>query len=64
MEILLPDGAASQNPLMDVRSSSPPSQVELDSVTALLNEAEGRSIKLSKDVSSVSSQLQDAQVRQ
>ena len=38
-------------------------QTELDSVTGLLNEAEGKNIKLSKDVSSLSSQLQDAQVR-
>lgn len=37
--------------------------MELDSVTGLLNEAEGKNIKLSKDVSSLSSQLQDAQVR-
>uniref|UniRef100_A0A8C4HLT5 Myosin heavy chain 11 n=1 Tax=Dicentrarchus labrax TaxID=13489 RepID=A0A8C4HLT5_DICLA len=36
-------------------------QVELDSVTNLLNEAEGKNIKLSKDVSSLSSQLQDSQ---
>ncbi|MEQ2194596.1 hypothetical protein XENOCAPTIV_000303 [Xenoophorus captivus] len=36
-------------------------QMELDSVTGLLNEAEGKNIKLSKDVSSLSSQLQDAQ---
>lgn len=32
-------------------------------MTGLLNEAEGKNIKLSKDVSSLSSQLQDAQVR-
>lgn len=37
-------------------------QVELESVTNLLNEAEGKNIKLSKDVSSLSSQLQDSQV--
>ena len=37
-------------------------QVELDSATGLLNEAEGKNIKLSKDVSSLSSQLQDAHV--
>lgn len=37
--------------------------MELDSVTAVLNEAEGKNIKLSKDVSSLSSQLQDAQVK-
>ena len=37
-------------------------QVELESVTNLLNEAEGKNIKLSKDVSSFSSQLQDSQV--
>lgn len=36
--------------------------MELDSVTGLLNEAEGKNIKLSKDVSTLSSQLQDAQV--
>lgn len=43
--------------------SLPLCQMELDSVTGLLNEAEGKNIKLSKDVSSLSSQLQDAQVR-
>lgn len=37
-------------------------QVELESVTNLLNEAESKNIKLSKDVSSLSSQLQDSQV--
>lgn len=37
-------------------------QVELDGVTGLLNEAEGKNIKLSKDVSTLNSQLQDAQV--
>lgn len=37
-------------------------QVELESVTNLLNEAEGKNIKLSKDVSSLTSQLQDSQV--
>lgn len=36
--------------------------MELDSVTSLLNEAEGKNIKLSKDVSTLNSQLQDAQV--
>uniref|UniRef100_A0A8B9L7B7 Myosin, heavy chain 11b, smooth muscle n=1 Tax=Astyanax mexicanus TaxID=7994 RepID=A0A8B9L7B7_ASTMX len=35
--------------------------MELDSVTALLNEAEGKNIKLSKDVSTLNSQLHDAQ---
>lgn len=38
-------------------------QVELESVTNLLNEAEGKNIKLSKDVSSLTSQLQDSQVK-
>lgn len=37
-------------------------QVELDGVTGLLNEAEGKNIKLSKDVSTLNSQLQDTQV--
>lgn len=37
-------------------------QMELDGVTGVLNDAEGKNIKLSKDVSSLSSQLQDAQV--
>lgn len=37
-------------------------QVELESVTALLNEAEGKTIKLSKDVATLSSQVQDTQV--
>lgn len=36
-------------------------QIELESVTTLLNEAEGKNIKLSKDVSSLTSQLQDTQ---
>lgn len=39
-----------------------PPQVELDGVTGLLNEAEGKNIKLSKDVSTLNSQLQDTQV--
>lgn len=38
-------------------------QVELEGVTNLLNEAESKNIKLSKDVSSLSSQLQDSQVK-
>lgn len=37
-------------------------QIELESVTNLLNEAESKNIKLSKDVSSITSQLQDTQV--
>lgn len=37
-------------------------QVELESVTNLLNEAEGKNIKLSKDVASLTSQVQDTQV--
>lgn len=41
---------------------SAPCQVELDGVTSLLNEAEGKNIKLNKDVSTLNSQLQDAQV--
>lgn len=36
--------------------------MELDGVTSLLNEAEGKNIKLSKDISTLNSQLQDAQV--
>uniref|UniRef100_A0A8D3EBQ9 Myosin heavy chain 11 n=1 Tax=Scophthalmus maximus TaxID=52904 RepID=A0A8D3EBQ9_SCOMX len=36
-------------------------QVELEGVTNLLNEAEGKNIKLSKDVASFTSQLQDTQ---
>lgn len=39
-------------------------QIELESVTNLLNEAEGKNIKLSKDVASLTSQVQDTQVRQ
>lgn len=39
-----------------------PPQVELDGVTSLLNEVEGKNIKLSKDVSTLNSQLQDTQV--
>lgn len=38
-------------------------QVELEGVTNLLNEAEGKNIKLSKDVSSLTSQVHDTQVR-
>lgn len=38
-------------------------QIELESVTNLLNEAESKNIKLSKDVSSIASQLQDTQVK-
>lgn len=38
-------------------------QVELDGVSSLLNEAEGKNIKLSKDMSTLNSQLQDAQAR-
>lgn len=34
----------------------------MESVTNLLNEAESKNIKLSKDVSSLTSQLQDSQV--
>ena len=37
-------------------------QIELESVTNLLNEAEGKNIKLSKDVTALSSQVQDTQV--
>lgn len=36
--------------------------MELDGMTGLLNEAEGKNIKLSKDVSTLNSQLHDAQV--
>lgn len=36
--------------------------MELDGVIGLLNETEGKNIKLSKDVSTLNSQLQDAQV--
>lgn len=37
-------------------------QVELEGVTNLLNDAEGKNIKLSKDVSSLTAQVQDTQV--
>lgn len=37
-------------------------QMELETVSGLLNEAEGKNIKLSKDMSGLTSQLQDAQV--
>lgn len=37
-------------------------QVELEGVANLLNEAEGKNIKLSKDISTLNSQLQDTQV--
>lgn len=39
-------------------------QIELESVTNLLNEAESKNIKLSKDVTSITSQLQDTQVNE
>lgn len=41
---------------------SHPSQNEVESVTGMLNEAEGKAIKLTKDVASLGSQLQDTQV--
>lgn len=37
-------------------------QNEVESVTGMLNEAEGKAIKLAKDVASLGSQLQDTQV--
>lgn len=37
-------------------------QNEVESVTIMLNEAEGKAIKLGKDVASLGSQLQDTQV--
>lgn len=39
-----------------------PTQVELDSVTGLLNQSDSKSSKLSKDFSALESQLQDTQV--
>lgn len=39
-----------------------PLQLELDNVNSLLSEAEGKSIKATKDWSAVESQLQDVQV--
>lgn len=38
------------------------SQMEYNNVNSILNEAEGKNIKLSKDVASLNSQLQDTQV--
>lgn len=38
------------------------SQVEVENVTSLLNEAESKNIKLTKDVAALGSQLQDTQV--
>lgn len=38
-------------------------QSELDNVSSLLSQAEGKNIKSSKDLSSIESQLQDAQVQ-
>lgn len=38
------------------------SQVEVENVTGLLNEAESKNIKLTKDVAALGSQLQDTQV--
>lgn len=40
-----------------------PTQVELDSVTGLLNQSDSKSSKLTKDFSALESQLQDTQVR-
>lgn len=37
-------------------------KIELEGVTNLLNEAEGKNSKLSKDVSSLTAQVQDSQV--
>jgi len=39
------------------------STIELEGVTTLLNEAEGKNVKLGKDVSSLSTQVQDGQKR-
>lgn len=41
---------------------SHPPQNEVESVTSMLNDAEGKAIKLAKDVASLGSQLQDTQV--
>lgn len=38
-------------------------QTELDNVSALLEDAEKKGIKLAKDASSLESQLQDTQVK-
>lgn len=38
------------------------SQIEVENVTGLLNEAESKTIKLTKDVATLGSQLQDTQV--
>lgn len=38
-------------------------QTELDNINGLLSQAEGKNIKYSKDVSTLESQLQDAQVQ-
>lgn len=38
------------------------SQIEVENVTSLLNEAESKNIKLTKDVATLGSQLQDTQV--
>lgn len=38
------------------------SQMEYNNVNSILNEAESKNIKLSKDVASLNSQLQDTQV--
>jgi len=51
--------------IVTVRPRWPPAvclQIELEGVTTLLNEAEGKNIKLGKDVSSLSAQVQDGQV--
>lgn len=43
-------------------SYCPHPQNEVESVTGMLNEAEGKAIKLAKEVASLGSQLQDTQV--
>lgn len=53
-----------EDPVLEVPAHhglSPP-QNEVESVTGMLNEAEGKAIKLAKDVASLGSQLQDTQV--
>jgi len=49
--------------VLDVPSSSVAGvQTELDNVSTMLSDVEGKSIKATKDCSSVESQLQDVQV--
>lgn len=77
MNMLLHTGSSARPPWFNSRAiqlfqNSPghsafaflfPTQLELDSVTGLLNQSDSKSSKLTKDFSALESQLQDTQVR-